>query len=104
MDIASGKSGSFRKGFTRMLEDCQAHQLEKILTKKISRFERDTVEVLEALNQMKLLGIRVIFEQENLGIANTDSDLMISIIEAIAQAENESRIMNIRWGNTNKYN
>ncbi len=30
--------------------------------------------------------------------ADTDSDLMISIIEAIAQAENESRSDNIKWG------
>lgn len=30
--------------------------------------------------------------------ADTDSDLMISIIESIAQAENESRSDNIRWG------
>ena len=30
--------------------------------------------------------------------ANTDSDLMISIIESLAQAENESRSDNIKWG------
>lgn len=30
--------------------------------------------------------------------ANTDSDLMISVIEALAQAENESRSENIKWG------
>lgn len=30
--------------------------------------------------------------------ANIDSDLMISIIEAIAQSENESRSENIKWG------
>ncbi|MFP4478422.1 MAG: recombinase family protein, partial [Candidatus Izemoplasmatales bacterium] len=29
---------------------------------------------------------------------DTDSDLMISIIESIAQAENESRSDNIKWG------
>lgn len=30
--------------------------------------------------------------------ADTDSELMISIIESIAQAENESRSENIKWG------
>ena len=40
----------------------------------------------------------MIFEQEELDTANTDSDLMISIIESLAQAENESRSDNIRWG------
>ncbi len=98
IDIASSKTGSSRKEFTRMLKDCQSHDLEIILTKSISRFGRDTVEILDALNQLKLLGVRVIFEQEVLDTADTDSELMISIIEAIAQAENESRSDNIKWG------
>ena len=62
MDIASSKTGSSRKEFSRMLEDCRTHNLEIILTKSISRFGRDTVEILEALNELKLLGVRVVFE------------------------------------------
>lgn len=84
MDIATSKTGSSRKEFSRMLEDCRSNKLEIILTKNISRFGRDTVEILDALNQLKALGVRVIFEQEELDTANTDSDLMISIIESIA--------------------
>ncbi|SDY45438.1 recombinase family protein [Tindallia californiensis] len=98
MDIASSKSGSSRKEFDRMLQECKSRNLDIILTKSISRFGRDTVDTLEALNQLKTLGVRVIFEQEDLDTANTDSELMISIIEAIAQAENESRSDNIKWG------
>lgn len=98
MDIATSKTGLSRKEFNRMLEDCRSNKLEIILTKNISRFGRDTVEILDALNQLKALGVRVIFEQEELDTANTDSALMISIIESIAQAENESRSENIRLG------
>ena len=98
MDIASSKTGSSRKEFYRMLKDCQSHDLDIIFTKSISRFGRDTVEVLDALKQLKLLDVRVIFEQEELDTANTDSSLMISIVESIAQAENESRSDNIKWG------
>ena len=50
------------------------------------------------MNQLRVLGVRVIFEQEVLDTADTDNDLMISIIESIAQAENESRSDNIKWG------
>ena len=42
--------------------------------------------------------MRVIFEQEELDTAKTDSDLMIAIIESLAQAENESRSDNIKMG------
>lgn len=98
IDIASSKTGSSRKEFSRMLKDCQSRDLEIILTKNISRFGRDTVEILDALNQLRHLSVRVIFEQEVLDTADTDNDLMISIIESIAQAENESRSDNIKWG------
>lgn len=82
MDIASGKTGSSRKEFYRMLKDCQSHDLEIVITKSISRFGRNTVEILDALDQLKTLGVRVIFEQEELDTANTDSNLMISIMES----------------------
>jgi site-specific DNA recombinase len=95
IDITSSKTGSSRKEFFRMLQDCKSHDIEIILTKSISRFGRDTVEILDALNQLKNLGVRVIFEQEVLDTADTDNDLMISIIESIAQAENESRSENM---------
>jgi len=61
--------------------NCKSHDIEIVLTKSISRFGRDTVEILDALNQLKNLGVRVIFEQEVLDTADTDNDLMISIIE-----------------------
>jgi len=98
IDIASSKTGSSRKEFSRMLQDCKSRDIEIILTKSISRFGRDTVEILDALNQLRVLGVRVIFEQEVLDTADTDNDLMISIIESIAQAENELRSDNIKWG------
>lgn len=98
MDIATSKTGSLRKEFNRMLEDCRSGKLDIVITKNISRFGRDTVEILDALNQLRTLGVRVIFEQEELDTANTDSNLMIAIVEALAQAENESRSENIKWG------
>ena len=71
MDVATSKTGSSRKEFNRMLDDCRSNKLEIVLTKSISRFGRDTVEILDALHQLKQLGIRVIFEQEELDTANT---------------------------------
>ena len=69
-----------------------------MITKSLSRFGRDTVDTLEALKILGESDVRVIFEQENLDSAETDNQLMISIVEALAQAENESRSENIKWG------
>lgn len=98
MDIATSKTGSSRKEFNRMLDDCRLNKLEIVFTKSISRFGRDTAEILDVLHQLKQLGVKVISEQEELDTANTDSDLMILIIESLSQAENESRSENIKWG------
>ncbi|MGI5983746.1 MAG: recombinase family protein [Sakamotonia sp.] len=98
MDIATSKTGSSRKEFNRLLEDYNSRKIEIVITKNISRFGRDTVKVLDAVKQLRTLGVGVIFKQEELDTANTDSDLMISSIESLAQVENESRSENIKWG------
>lgn len=75
----------------RILEDCRSNNLEIIVTENINGFGSYGVEVLESLNKLREHRVRVIFEQEGLDTADTDSELMISIIESIAQAENKSR-------------
>ena len=81
-----------------MIKECEAHNISVVLTKSISRFGRDTVETLSALNRLKAVGVRLIFEQENLDTDEVDSNLMISVMESLSQAENESRSENIRLG------
>lgn len=98
VDIASAKGKSPRVNFQRMLDDCKSKKLDVVLTKSVSRFGRDTVDTLQALKVMKECGVRVIFEQENLDTNDVESSFMISIIESLAQAENESRSDNIKWG------
>lgn len=98
IDIASAKGDIPRREFERLMKECEIHNISVVLTKSISRFGRDTVETLTAINKLKAVGVRIIFEQENLDTAEVDSDLMISVMESLAQAENESRSENIRMG------
>ena len=98
IDIASAKKKSSRVNFQRMLDDCKAKKLDIVITKSLSRFGRDTVDTLEALKVMNEFNVRVIFEQENLDTKDTESAMMISIVESLAQSENESRSDNIKWG------
>ncbi len=98
MDISSSKTGSTRRELNRMLMDCHSHKLDIILTKSISRFGRDTVGLLDLLAQLKALGVRVIFEKEKLDTANKANEVVITAIESLAQAENESRSADIKWG------
>lgn len=98
IDIASGKTKSSRKEFSRMLEDIKKEDVNIIVTKSVSRFGRDTVDALEALKVIRQASARIIFEQENLDSQEDDTDMIISIMESLAQSENEQRSENIKWG------
>ena len=67
-----------------MLEDCAANKVDIVLTKSISRFGRDSLEILSALEQLRETNTRVIFETEEIDTEKTDSRLMIPIIESFA--------------------
>jgi len=96
--ITSAKGGIPRREFQRLIRECEAQNISVVLTKSISWFGRDTVETLSAINKPKAAGVRIIFETENLDTDEIDSNLMISVMESLAQAENESRSENIRMG------
>lgn len=64
MDIATSKTGSSRKEFNRMVEDSANRKIDIVIIKSISRFGRDAVEVLNALNKLTQHGTRVIFINE----------------------------------------
>lgn len=98
IEVASSKGDSARPEFKRLIQDCKQKKIKLVIVKNISRFGRDTVTVLDALQQLKTHDVRVIFMEEKLDTKTVDSSLMISIIESIAQAENESRSANIKIG------
>lgn len=98
IDIASAKKDSSRPAFHQMIEECKAGLTDIVVVKGISRFGRDTVEVLDAINTLRESQVRIIFKQEALDTLTVGSSLLISTIEACTQAENETRSDNIKWG------
>jgi site-specific DNA recombinase len=99
-DIQSGKNTTGRVEFQRMLSDCHDHKIDLILTKSISRFGRNTAEILDVINHLRGLLVDVFFEVENINISETNKTFLLSILEAVAQADSESRSQNIKWGIT----
>ena len=51
-----------RADFQRMIADCKAGKIDRIITKSISRFARNTVTLLETVRMLKSIGIDVYFE------------------------------------------
>lgn len=63
-----------RVNFQRMLADCRAGHIDQIITKSISRFARNTVTLLETVRELKLLGVDVYFEEQNIHTINGDGE------------------------------
>lgn len=82
IDIASGKAKSNRKAFHRLIKDCEAKNIEIVITKNISRFGRDTVEVLEGLNKLRELGVRVMPPKELLN-CTTENVTAMKIMKTV---------------------
>ena len=60
----TGTSAAKREDFQRMMADCRRGLIGQILVKSISRFARNTKDCLEAVRELKELGVNVRFERE----------------------------------------
>ena len=73
-------------------------KIDIILTKSISRFARNTVDLLETVRHLKSLGIEVRFEKEHISSLSEDGELMLSLLASFAQEESRSISENSKWG------
>ncbi len=97
-DGITGTKASKREEFQRMLDDCEAGKINIILTKSISRFARNTVDLLETVRHLKELGIEVRFEKENINSLSGDGEVMMTLLASFAQEEITSLSNNVKWG------
>ena len=98
----SGTGIKKRTEFQRMLSDCEDGKIDMILTKSISRFARNTVDLLETVRHLKELGIEVRFEKEGINSLSSDGEVMLTLLASFAQEEIRSLSSNIRWAKKKK--
>ncbi len=94
----TGTSARKRPEFLKMIRRCRQKKIDLVLVKSISRFARNTVDCLNYIRALRQLGIAVVFEKENINTLESDSEMIITMMGAFAQAESESMSQNIRWG------
>ena len=99
----SGTGTKKREEFNRMLAECEAGNIDIILTKSIQRFARNTVDLLNTVRHLKDLGIEVRFEKENINSMSGDGELMLSILASFAQEESRSISENVKWGMVKRF-
>ena len=71
-----------RTEFLRLIDDCRKGRIDRIYTKSISRFARNTRDCLKNIRELKSLGITIMFEKENIDTANITTSLCLLLWEA----------------------
>lgn len=93
----SGRKMYNRTELNRMIKDCEDGKIDLILTKSISRFARNMADCVETVRHLKELGVRVLFEKENLDTDTMTGELILGILATIAQEESISLSQNQAW-------
>ena len=93
----SGTSLKHREEFKRMIDDCKRGKIDRVLTKSVSRFARNTVDCLEHVRLLSSLGISILFEKEQIDTAKMPSEVILAFMSAQAQDESTSISGNLRW-------
>lgn len=92
-----------RKGFLQMMKDSRNGKIDMIYVKSISRFARNTVDLLGLVRELKNLGISVFFEKENINSLDADGEFMITLLASFAEEEARNISENIKWSIRKKF-
>ncbi|MGN1197591.1 MAG: recombinase family protein [Acetatifactor sp.] len=93
----SGTKIKNRKEFQRMLADAEKGLFDMVVVKDISRFARNTVDLLQSVRKLKALGIETQFLTANMTCMG-NSEFVLTIFGALAQEESANTSKRIKFG------
>ncbi len=101
--FVSGTGTANREEFNRLIADCDAGLIDLIITKSVSRFARNTVDLINTVRHLKSIGIGVLFQEQNLYTLSGDGELMLTVLASFAEQESRNMSENIKWTFQKKY-
>ena len=93
----SGTKIKNRKEFLRMLADAEKGLFDMVVVKDISRFARNTVDLLQSVRRLKELGIETQFLTANM-TSMGNSEFVLTIFGALAQEESANTSKRVKFG------
>lgn len=96
----SATSMKNRRDFQRLINDCKEGKIDLIITKSISRFARNAVDCIATCRLLKNLDppVGVYFETENLNTLDSNGEMILTFLAALAQGESEAKSTAVKWG------
>lgn len=96
----SGTDTKKRIQFNRMICAAREGKIDLIITKEVSRFARNTLDVLDYTRELRRYGIGVYFLIDNINTLDQDGELRLTLMSSIAQEESRKTSERIKWGQT----
>lgn len=93
----SGKQIKHRKQFQQMMQDAKLKKFEKVVVKDVSRFARNTVDLLQSVRELKSYGVQVDF-LNNGEVMEGGSEFILTILGAMAQQESANMSKRVKFG------
>ena len=93
----SGTKIKNRKEFLSMMADAEKRMFDMVVVKDISRFARNTVDLLQNVRKLKALGIETQFLTANM-TSMGNSEFVLTIFGALAQEESANTSKRVKFG------
>lgn len=93
----SGVRTKNRKEFLRLMKDSTQGLFKMVVVKDISRFARNTVDLLNNTRQLKALDIETLFLTANMTLLG-NSEFVLTIFGALAQEESANTSKRVKFG------
>jgi len=93
----SGTKTKNRKEFLKLMSDSKHGIFDMVVVKDISRFARNTVDLLNSTRQLKALNIETLFLTANMSVLG-NSEFILTIFGALAQEESSNTSKRIKFG------
>lgn len=93
----SGTKIKNRKEFLQMMADAEHGLFDMVVVKDISRFARNTVDLLQNIRKLKALGIETQFLTSNM-TSMGNSEFVLTIFGALAQEESANTSKRVKFG------
>lgn len=93
----SGTKIKNRKEFLRMMADAEQGLFDMVVVKDISRFARNTVDLLQNVRKLKALGIETQFLTANMASMG-NSEFLLTMFGALAQEESANTSKRVKFG------
>ena len=85
-----------RKGFMQVVRLAEEGKIDTVYTKSFTRFSRNMVESLDCIEKLRVNGVNIIFEKENIDSFDTNSRFTLNLLARVAEED-------IRSGSKNMY-